>query len=252
MRLASSAGEQLALGQRLRAAEISATARGCLDALTNFGAAVLNSRVVLARSLGDVESWVKSENRLYVSFHKQVRAGARLPEENKWDQGRVAAEATILPNFYDDVSFAALSLDGRGVEAYGSYFVVLREPIVAHRTSVFEENPFVFCQRHRLVAGNAAPPGYRAVWTERDRLAKAKLGSKITGATVPTEYAAVLLTQGKGTGDADFIEAHVFGPIHRSAIEKVIGPRPKRGPDLVIWRSLDRALAQIGAALEPT
>lgn len=238
------------LQERLQTAEVSTAARGCLAVLNDFGAAVLTSRAVLARSLGDVDSWVKSENRLYVSFHKQVRAGERLPQDNSWDRGRIAAESTILPNFYDEVNFAALSLDGRGVLAYGLYSVVLRESIVAHRSSVFEENPFMFCQRHRLIAGDSAPPGYRAVWPERDRLAKAKLSSRVTQTTMPSEYPELLLRQGTGTGDADFIEAHIYGPIHRNAIERVVGPRPKKGPDLVIWRSLSRVLTDIGATLE--
>jgi hypothetical protein len=250
VRLAQPPEEQTALYARLAAAETSASARGCLGVLNDFGVAVSGSKAVIARTIGVVDNLLKSDNQLYINYHKQVRSGARLPEENAWDQGRVAAESTILPNIHEEISFAALSLDGVGVAGYGPYSIVLKEAMIEKRATVFEENPFQFCQRHRVVAGNPAPYGYRAAWGERNQLAKAKLQAKLNATTQPDEYSKVLIGLGHGTGDADFIEVHIFGPIHRHAVERVIGPRPKRGPDLVIWKSIDRILTSLGATLE--
>lgn len=250
VRLAQSPAEQEALAKRLKVAETIADAGGYRSVLENFGTAVAGSKAVMARSLGDVEKLVKSENALLISYHKQVRAQSKLPQNNVWDRGRTAAESTILPNIYDEINFAALSLDGKGHPAYGRYFIVFKEPAIANRATIFEENPFIFCQRHRIVAGNAAPVGFRAMWADRAKLAKAKLRAQLNATTLPEEYPGILLRPGTGTADGDFVEVHIFGPIHRRAIERVIGPRPKHAVDIILWKSLDRELTAIGAQLE--
>lgn len=250
VRAARNTREQAALQERLRNAEISADARTCLTVLNSFGTAVLNSRAVIARSLGVVHNIVKSDNELYVPFYKQVASGARLPEVNGWDQGRTAADSTILPNYHQEISFAALSLDGKGLTAYGAYTIVLRDQAVALRASVFEENPFTFNQRHRIIAGQPVIPGYRAIWSERDILAKAKLHHLLNSKTTPDKFAGILMTQRSASGDPDFIEVHIFGNIHRRAIDRVLGPRPRSGLDNVLFKDIERALRQVGATLE--
>jgi hypothetical protein len=216
VRLAETSGERNGLGTRLAAAEVSAQARGCLNVLTRFGLAVLGSKAVIARELGLVDSLMKSDNQLYISYHRQVKSGSRLPEENSWDRGRVAAESTVLPLFYEDINFAALSLDGRGVPEFGRYSIVLREPMIARRTTVFEENPFSFCQRFRIVAGDAAPEGDRATWSERYLLAKAKLQPKISAATRVSDFPGVLLAPNPATG-TDFMK---FTFLDRSTVRR--------------------------------
>jgi hypothetical protein len=211
-----------ALASRLNAAQTTASARGVLPMLEDFGQKVLRSRAVLARSLGDLDSLVKSENALYVNFHSQVRAGSRIPEDNQWDKGRVAAESTINPGCYEKINYTALSLDGFGVLWWGEYSIVLREIHIANRTSVFEENVFVFCERYRVVAGQAPPLGFRATWAQRHELAMAKLVSKFERATRLEQYAPILLDQGTSKESADFIECQIYGPLHRASVERVV------------------------------
>jgi hypothetical protein len=154
--VAESAGERAALTARLGAARVSANARGSLAVLEDFGRAVRNSRAVLARPLGDLDTLVKSENSLYVSFHSQVRSGSRIPEDNDWDKGRTAAESTVHPLYHEKINYTALSLDGFGVLWWGEYSIALKEIHIARRTSVFDENPF---PRGRLT--EAASPSYQ-------------------------------------------------------------------------------------------
>jgi hypothetical protein len=250
VRAAQTPTEQAALASRLTAAQTSANARGILAILNDFGGAVKSSRAVLARALGDLHSFVMSENRLYVSFHSQVRAGSRLPEDNQWDRGRNSAEGTIHPIYAEKINYAALSLDGLGVLGWGEYSIVLKDIHIVNRTSVFEENTFLFCERHRVIAGHPAPPGFRATWDRRHELAMAKLVSKLDRTTVPDRYPPILLAQGTSKGDADFIECHVYGALHRTSIERVIGPRPVAGPDLTIWKSVTGTLRTLGAIVE--
>jgi hypothetical protein len=122
VRIAESAGEQAALNVRLNAARVSANARGSLAVLEDFGQAVETSRAVLARSLGDLDAFVKSDNSLYVSFHSQVRSGSRIPEDNDWDKGRTAAESTVHPLYHEEINYTALSLNGFGVLWLGAIF----------------------------------------------------------------------------------------------------------------------------------
>lgn len=250
VRAAQEAGEEAALDARLASAKIAARARGSLLALEGFSNAVAKSSAVLARSLGDLEAFVKSDNVLYVNFHSQVRARSRIPENNDWDKGRVAAESTVHPHYFEEINYTALSVDEFGVLWWGEYSIVLKEMHIATRTSVFEENPFLFCERHRVTAGKPAPLGYRATWARRQDLAVAKLANKVTGSTKSDQYAPILLHQGASRADADFIECHTFGPIHRTSIERVTGPRPKGGPDLVIWRSVVASLQKLGAIVQ--
>ena len=250
VRLAKKEEEQIALGVRLQNARTAAAARHAEFALADFGLAVTNSNAVIARGLATLDNLVKSDNILYISYHPQVRSGARIPEENKWDMGRTSAESTVNPFFFEDITFACVSLDGIGPNGYGDYHITLKKRLIDQRTTVFEENVFSFCRRHRVIAGEAAPPGYRASWEQRDQLAMAKLQPAISSATTAAHFPRILVAPGTHSGDGDFIEAHIFGPLHRSAIERVVGPKPKRGADLAIWRSIQRTLHNLGAVIE--
>jgi hypothetical protein len=252
VRAAESHTETAALASRVESARVSAGARGCLDVLEEFGRAVMRSQAVLARSLGDLDALIKKDNALYQNFHSQVRSGSRIPEDNSWDNGRVSAENAVLPNYFDKINFVALSLDGLGVLWWGEYSILLKEHHIAARTSVFEENPFVFCERHRIVAGRTVPAGYRATWPCRQELAMAKLVGKIEKGT-EDKFPPILLSQGASRDTADFIECHIFGPLHQASIERVIGPRPQGGdPELIIWKSVMAKLQKLGAIVQET
>jgi hypothetical protein len=126
VRAAEAADERAALEARVAAAKTTAAARGTTAVLERFGSAVKESHAVLARPLGDLDALVKSKNALYISYHSQVRAGARIPEDNDWDKGRTAAESTVHPNYYETINYTVLSLDGFGVLWWGDYSMSLR------------------------------------------------------------------------------------------------------------------------------
>ncbi len=250
VRAAEEPNEEAALQERVASALKAAAARGAEEVVKSFGAAVKRSQAVLARPLGDLDAFAKSTNALYVSFHSQVRAGARMPEDNDWDKGRAAAESTINPLYFEKINCTALSLDGFGVLWWGEYSMAFKELHIASRATVFEENPFLFCGRHRVIAGRRPPLGYRATWENRDQLAVAKLASKIESVTEKSQFPPILLNEGTSRGDADFVECHIYGPLHPTSIERVIGPRPKKGPDLIIWKSVSNSLRKVGVIVE--
>ena len=98
--------------------------------------------------------------------------------------------------------------------------------------------------RKHVPKGSAVPPGYRAVWDSRERLAAAKIAPRILSSTKKEEFPALLLD-----GD-DFIEVHIFGPIHRRAIEKLTGKRPRQRTDRVLLKSIKRKVEEVGAEVE--
>ena len=215
----------------------------------DFGRAVATSSVVMTRRLSPFEKFVMNDNLALTTFYQQFRSGERTPEDNQWDRARLAADGTINPLIHEDLHFAALSLDGVGADYYGGYHITLEEEAIQHRTSVFEENPILFLERHQVIAGRSPPVGYRAVWQSRDQLAKAKLQSRITSETTPDDFSGILLSAG-ATADADFLEVHIYGSLHRDAISKVIVTTAPKGGEKHIWRELKRVLEDLGVEVK--
>jgi hypothetical protein len=239
--------EAAALEVRLAVAHASARARGVEAELKSFSSSVNSSKAIMNRRLDILQSWLNSNNPLFITFHQQVRSGARLPEDTRWDQQRTSAENTISPNFYSQLSLAALSLDSLGMSYYGPYCVVLKNDLIAHRASVFEENPFEFNRKHAIISGQMPPAGYRAPWIHRDKLAVSKLAAKVSSGMSDSDFPNVLIEPRRDQWDCDFIEVHMYGPIHHAAIEHVSGPIPRARADRAIWNQVKRKLKDIDA-----
>ena len=204
---------------------------------------------MIARSLAVVDDLVTG-GKTYTSYHQQLASGARIAEENQWDRTRTQVDAALFPNFHKDIVFASLSLDGHGMSGYGTYVMVLKEPLIARRASVFEANPYDLAEKLGWLLTKPIPPGYRAGWDERQLLATAKLHAELTPETQDTDFPSILANDRGGTGNSDFVEVHVYGPLNKYSIEKVIGPLPRTREDRLIVKRLVRKLSEIGASLE--
>ena len=239
--------EMAALEARVVAARISASAKGSTAVLARFGKAVETSQTVISKSLGDLHAILQNSSALMQAFHPAVRGAQRMPQNNGWDQAREANDSRINPHFFQDLHFGALSLDGRGVPHYGPYAITLRNDRVGGRSTVFEENPVLFNEKHPISRDKPVPFGFRATWGDRAKLAVAKLHHKIDAETPDEEFASILLEPGNVGSDSDFIEVHVYGMLHAKSFEKVIGPVPARGLDKFLWDEVKRGLAKSGA-----
>lgn len=248
LRAANIKDEVEALRQRVRNAEREAALQGCEKVFNDFRKAVASSSAVVCRSLGQVSDVVSSDNQLFATFYQNVNGDARLPEDNEWDRIRQSVDSLLFPYYYQELRFAALSIDGSGVSGYGDYCVVLKDMAIKDRATVFEENTILFVRHQGIVPGNQLPLGYRATWSNRDMLAVAKLSTKLNPSTTPTEFQSILVSS--PATDADFIEVHIYGPIHRRAISRLSGPEPRKKADKVILRSVLGKLKEIGAAWE--
>jgi hypothetical protein len=250
VRSAGRAEEQTALGLRFKQAHESAVVRGTTVELDAFRHEAATSRVVMNRSLGALNTWVCGQSPLFLSFHRQVEQLGRPTADSHYDMQRESADSAINPFYYRDITPAALTLDGVGLTQYGAYSVILKNVAIEDRSSVFEENPFEFNQKHHVGGGRRPPFGYRALWSERGTLAAAKLHPKIERGMQPGEFPRVLMEDRRHDPQCDYVEVHIYGWIHRAAIERVAGPKPAKKPDQVLWRQTARALLKLGAIVE--
>ena len=247
VRMAENRDEVRALEQRFQDALQQARIRCAEQVTEQFRIAVSSSDAVISRPLTKLLELISSDNELYTTYYHQVESQARLPQMNEYDQGRSAIDSVLFPNYHAEIRFAMLSLDGRGLDYYGECAIALKEVSIQDRATVFERNSFDFFQENKIIAGRPPPLGYRATWKTRDRLAVSKLGARIDKSTAPSVFPAMLISD--AIGKSDFIEVHIYGPIHRRAIKSVVVKQPNKKADKTLLKSMRKKLAQIGASL---
>ena len=160
---------------------------------------------------------------------------------------RITDALLFGPNM-DEIRFAALSLDGFGLDNYGACSLVLREEMIAHRASVFDENSVTFME-HREIGvrdANSLPAGYRAPWADRHRLCVAKLARNLDSSTQSAEFGSLLLKPAETSADDNFVEVHVFGPMTIRTFAQVKVRRALTGPDEVILNAVREQLSNSG------
>lgn len=248
---ANDAGERAALDRRYTAAKADALARGADGVVHDFENALASSVAVIARSEVDVHRLANSSRQLYGTYYQQIDAGLRLPDGDKWDVVRELTDSLLFPKYKEQMRFAALSIDGIGLSNYGACSLILRENLIAHRASVLEENSVLFMEHHGVKVSRkpAVPKGFKAIWTERDKLCVAKLAGLIDSSTTPNQYSSLLLKQGAAPEDDQFVEVHIFGPITILTMAKVTVVISKPGPRRTIVRALKSKLAKHGVSI---
>jgi hypothetical protein len=248
VRAAEQKAERDALAARYALAIQDAEARGCGDVARAFEVATGASQAVLSRGLGEVERLASSDRQLYSTYYQLLEAEVKLPDSDVWDRLRGLADEALFPHYKEKIRFAALSLDGIGLPHYGECTLVLREEMIAHRTSLLEDNSALLMDRE----GYNLSAGQRATWAERARLCMAKLASQLRPETTEAEFALLLLKPGSRPEDDEFIEAHIWGPMSSWTFAKVVLSRPAgtRAPAKARVKALRARLAKAGIALE--
>jgi hypothetical protein len=250
VRAAQEPDEKTKLDQRFQVAHDDVKMRSCEPVLDQFEDAVSQSKAVICRPWGVLTKLSENGNELFMTFYRQLKVRDRLPEDSYFDRARLAVDSTFFPYYHEQINFAALSLNGTGPTGYGECSLVFREDAISHRTTVFEENILVFCEKHVIPTGQKPPAGYRAVWEDRHRLAAAKLYGEIDDQTEPNSFSAIILKQKGGTAKDEFMEAHIYGTLDLLAVERFIAPKPKRKADQVLANRFKRKLREAGAKIE--
>jgi hypothetical protein len=250
VRAAQVESERQALEKRYQATLVDAVARGAEGAVREFDTAAQVSKAVIARPLRDIERLTSSDRELYTTFYALTQAEARLAYGDKWDRLRRVADESLFPGYKEHIRFAALSLDGVGLADFGDYYLVLKEGMIAHRATAFEENSAAFLDYHRY----QEPEGSRATWAERSKLCTAKNAKDLRPGMPTSEFPTVLMRQKTATEESRFVEVHIYGSMSVRAVEKVILKKlPKKGPrpykKSFVLELQDR-LKKVGAVLE--
>lgn len=245
MRAASAPEEQAALKRRYNQAVQDAEVRGARAVVEQFEMATMGSKAVIARSLRELDRIATSERELFSTYYKLLEGEVQLEHGNKWDGLRGVADDTLFPGYRSEIRFAALSLDGKGLHHYGEASFVLREDMIAHRASVYEENSVLFLRKHSY----EPPPGHRATWADRAILCVAKLASWLTSSTETADFAKLLLRQGETPEDDQFVEVHIYGSMSVRTVQRVLVPPPKKGM-VAVREALRERLRRMGMALE--
>jgi len=148
---ASKAEEKDALAVRYKAAQNEAKTRGVESLVQQFKEAVAqHSQAIIAKDLEVIKRLADSEKELYATFYSLVEAGIRIPNDTRWDKYRGIVDEALFPYYKKHIRFAALSLDDKGLINWGECSLVLRDDMIAHRATVFEENSILFVGKHHI------------------------------------------------------------------------------------------------------
>jgi hypothetical protein len=211
--------ESAALGKRYQMELESVIARNLQEVARDFETAVDKANVVIVRPFIDMICLIQNENKLISTFHQQVASGSRLAENNYFDPKRDGIESIIHPLYYDKIHYAALSLDFIGAKNYGEAHITLHNKYIESRTTFLEENSFNLVKKLQIKVGEVLPPGYRASWLDRGKLALCKYHANLNkNENEIIDFQNVLLVE---SDNPDFIEAHIYGSIHMRCIEAV-------------------------------
>lgn len=241
VRAAEAPENQAALALRFDTARAEACTRGAEAVFDSFTAEVDGSHAVWCKPWGELLRLASRDKQGAGTYYQQIEAEMRVPDGDRWDALRRITDEALFPGYKDNIRFAALSLDHTGPRSYGPTTLTFRTDLIAHRASVFEENTVVFMERRdvKLKDAPSVATGFKAPWGARGQLAAAKLGTRLSPSTLPTEFAGLLMQQGPTSADEDFVEVHIYGPVTIRTFESAIadldavkrgeGARPTKG-----------------------
>jgi len=223
VREVSSAGEKDALDRRYNKAIKDAQADGRDVRLEELSQAGKDTRAVIAIDLDYLAGFITKDEALYSTYALMVSGEIRKAASGVNDRKRRGIEGFFFGSYADEIRYAALSLDGKGLSSYGLFTLVLKDVAVKARATLLEENSFKFYDKHKDRIPDNFPQGYRAVWGERYKLAVAKLADRVTTKTVKHDFPGILLSCTGNRATDDFIEVHIYGAFDNAAVESVVG-----------------------------
>lgn len=246
VRTAETDVERAALDKRHRVATEDARKRGVADQLIRLEERLNDSHAVINIDRRTLLNLLTSPKTLYANYHALIAAGVRLPSAPEDDQQRRAVDGRLFGQYADKISFAALSLGGRGLVSYGDHTMVLKETSVRRRASVLEHNSFDLMELPYFMR-DGCPVGKRAGWAGRGKLAATKLAPRIEPDTDEADFPDMLLRSDGDRANDEFMEVHIFGAFSMASVEKVIGPAP---PSLGTGRRKKRKAAPSSGAAD--
>lgn len=132
---------------------------------------------------------------------------------------RQKIDNALFGKYGKEIYYAALSLDGWGLVAWGPCTIRLNIDRICDRVSLLQENSYSLC----IINADeqiSFPEGHRSTWEKRHQLAVAKLACKITPDTQTNQFAELLMNAVSCRAKADFIEVHICGSFTKDMIQE--------------------------------
>lgn len=168
------------------------------------------------------------EQGIFPTFQQLHHAELVFAGDDPNNNVRQIAEEATLPGCSRRITFAVLAIDEVGLSHYGNYSLIWQLEMVVHRTTLFIANCLTWRQENGMTLDSAAPPGNRATWEERHRLAVIKCAPQITSRTKPSSFPRILVRNRSKKDLYDvFIEGHIWGFLTRMSLMKVICTSPE-------------------------
>ena len=213
------------LMERAKEAAARAAVRGATDRVDDFAKELASAEAIINRYFGELFRLAWSDDQIYSTYYHRVNAGIQLPEGDSWNRLRGIADTILFGDHNKkSIRFAALSLDGEGLENYGDCSLTVKTSMISHRASVFEENAVIFMERQDVSGQKkfAVPLGFNAPWQDRIMLCLAKLSDQIQPGTSPVDFPHILLHNGPTPEEDQFIEVHIWGSLTIRSLRRVI------------------------------
>lgn len=211
--------ERHALDRRYEQARNRAKARGCSELFCKLEKIAAQSTAVFTAGSLSAFHLLTSDRLRISSYRTLISPTLRAPELSKSYRQTRVVESWLFGEYADRIVYAALSFDGTGLPAYGSIHMTLDEKTIAHRASVLEESSITFASRHE-VAPSSRPMGYVSTWSDRGRLAAAKL-EPILDRKLEEQDLPGLLLKPRGISPAEFLEVHIYGSFNWQAVSSI-------------------------------
>jgi hypothetical protein len=180
-----------------------------------------HSKAVVNLSAQLLNDFLSGSNHLYSNYNLQTQSETRQVAEMKNDKQRSGVEAQLFGAYKTKIRYAALALEDKGLISYGNCSMSLANITMENSATVLEENSFDFVSKYRLVPGNDTPAGFRATWTQRYRLASAKLATKLLN---NKPFSDLLLSSDGDRNNDQFMEVHIYGAFDNQSVTAVSVP----------------------------
>ncbi len=202
------------------------------------------SGVVVALPAQIARSIVTDPRLVYANYETLVGSGLRRPATQDNDRHRKAVASLLFGQADAQIRYGNLAIETESLGSYGDVSCRLRADAVRKRTSFLEENSYTFVRRHQMTPGDPIPPGYRAVWENRHKLALAKLGGQLKPGQRRSELRGLLVQSCGDRSNDEFIEAHIYGGFTVDSIESMTKITKAKRPNREAQMDVKIALSQ--------
>ena len=215
----------------------AAKALGTGPILQQFGVACENTQVMMGYSLGKLGDLAVSDIfATYYQIEELMIRGDVAPGSPDWAILRPQAEIQLMGNekFIRQIHYGLLTIDEAMENRYGECTLILREDMVSHRVSCFEENTGVYWLNHKDF-----PPGKRSFWLNRHKLCVAKSANTVAITTTPADFQSILYDKGTSPLNEKFVEVQIFGRLTARAVRIARASKAKIAKwNEVLWKAI--------------